>query len=90
MPHRLRRSGRITAWTAEFRPYMAHGLRNSGRITACIAKARLCMPHGLRNPAEGRITLECEKTAKGRKAAPLSTPLGLFYIVRRLWNAERY
>lgn len=57
MPHRLRKSGRITAWTAEFRPYM---------------------PHGLRNPAEGRITLECEKTAKGRKAAPLCTPLGLF------------
>ena len=21
MPHRLRKSGRITAWTAEFRPY---------------------------------------------------------------------
>ena len=33
--------------------------------------------------------MECEKTAKGHKAAPLCTPLGLFYIVQRLWNAER-
>ena len=57
---------------------------------AWIAKARPYVPHGMRNPAEGRITLECEKTAEGRKAAPLCTPLGLFYIVRRLWNAERY
>ena len=80
MPHRLRRSGRIY--------HMDCGILVV--YAAWIAKARLCMPHGMRNPAEGRITLECEKTAKGRKAAPLSTPLGLFYIVRRLWNAERH
>ena len=47
-------------------------------MAAWIAESRPYMPHGLRNPAEGRITLECEKTAKGRKAAPLCTPLGLF------------
>ena len=59
------------------------------------------MPHGLRKL--GRMChMECgtpqrvgshwnvRKPQRGRKAAPLCTPLGLFYIVRRLWNAERY
>ena len=54
------------------------GCGGPGRMAAWIAESRPYMPHRLRPPAAGRSTLKCEKTAKGHKAAPLCTPLGLF------------
>ena len=67
----------MAAWIAELRSYNRIDC-GSLLYATWTAEAR-----------RGWITLECEKTAKGHKAAPLCTPLGLFYIVQRLWNAER-